>query len=82
MPADIAPRGLVGSVYGIAALGGGLGGMICTEATGIVVDKFHSYLPVFVAAGVMPILATIVLVFLGGRMQKLAPVCRQKGVTS
>ena len=73
MPADIAPRGMVASVYGIAALGGGLGGMISTEATGIVVDSFHSYLPVFLAAGVMPILATLILVILGGRMQVLAP---------
>ena len=71
MPADIAPRGMVGSLYGIAALGGGLGGMIFTEATGIVVDRFHSYSPIFLAAGVMPILATIVLLALGGGMQKL-----------
>jgi len=66
MPADIAPRRLVASLYGITALGGGLGGMIGTEATGIIVDRFHSYMPVFLVTGVLPILATTVLVAQGG----------------
>ena len=51
MPSDIAPRGLVASLYGITAMGGGLGGVIATEATGIVVDRFDSFMPVFVVGG-------------------------------
>jgi ACS family hexuronate transporter-like MFS transporter len=67
MPADVAPRGLVASFYGITALGGGLGGIISTQATGIVADRFHSFAPVFVAAGLLPILATGVLLLPRGR---------------
>jgi ACS family hexuronate transporter-like MFS transporter len=71
LPADIAPRRLVASVYGIASVGGGLGGIIATETTGIVVDRLHSYLPIFVAIGVMPLIATAILAVLGGRMAEL-----------
>jgi MFS transporter, ACS family, hexuronate transporter len=71
MPSDIAPRGLVASLYGITAMGGGLGGVIGTEVTGVVVDRFDSFVPVFVAAGVLPTLATAALVLLGGEMVPL-----------
>jgi ACS family hexuronate transporter-like MFS transporter len=76
IPADIAPRRLVASLYGITALGGGLGGVIFTETTGVVVDRFHSYLPVFFLAGVLPIVATTVLAILGGPMSRSAGVGR------
>jgi ACS family hexuronate transporter-like MFS transporter len=69
LPSDIAPRGLVASLYGITALGGGLGGMIANEATGIVVDRSHSYTAIFAAAGILPFLATVLLRVLGGRME-------------
>jgi ACS family hexuronate transporter-like MFS transporter len=69
LPADIAPRGLVASLYGITALGGGLGGMIANETTGIVVARSHSYAAVFAVAGVLPIVATALLRVLGGRME-------------
>jgi ACS family hexuronate transporter-like MFS transporter len=71
LPADIAPRRLVASVYGIAAVGGGLGGMIATETTGIVVDRFHSYLPIFMGLGIMPLVATLILATLGAGMAPL-----------
>jgi ACS family hexuronate transporter-like MFS transporter len=74
MPSDIAPRGLVASLYGITALGGGLGGMIANETTGIVVDRAHSYGAVFAAAGILPLLATVLLRVLGGRMAPLTGV--------
>ena len=66
IPSDLAPRGLVASCYGINALGGGLGGIVSTEITGIVVDRFHSFTSIFVAAGIMPVLATTTWVVLGG----------------
>ena len=71
LPADIAPHGLVASVYGIASLGGGVGGMIATETTGIVVDRLHSYLPIFMAIGIMPLAATAILATFGARMKPL-----------
>jgi ACS family hexuronate transporter-like MFS transporter len=76
MPSDIAPPELVASVYGIAAMGGGLGGMIFTEATGVIIDRFHSYTPVFMTAGLLPLLATAVLMLLGGKMRVLVAQCQ------
>jgi ACS family hexuronate transporter-like MFS transporter len=71
LPSDVAPRSLVASLYGISALGGGLGGMIANETTGIIVDRSRSYAAVFAAAGILPILATVLLRGLGGRMTPL-----------
>jgi ACS family hexuronate transporter-like MFS transporter len=71
MPSDVAPRSLVASLYGITALGGGLGGMIANETTGIVVERTRSYAAIFAAAGLLPILATLLLRTLGGRMEPL-----------
>jgi ACS family hexuronate transporter-like MFS transporter len=71
MPADVAPRSLVASLYGITALGGGLGGMLANESTGIIVDRYHSYAGIFAAAGILPIVATVLLRTLGGRMEPL-----------
>ena len=56
LPADLFPQHVVASVSGISGTGAALGGMIFTLLTGFVVDRF-SYVPVFVAAGVMPLVA-------------------------
>ncbi len=50
----------------------GFGAMVLTQLTGIVVDRF-SYRPIFVIAGVLPIIATMGIFLLDGR------VCRLKG---
>jgi ACS family hexuronate transporter-like MFS transporter len=63
--ADVVPKGEVASFYGISALGGGLGGIAGNLLTGSVVDRFHSYTLSFVAAGIAPVLATVVWVLLG-----------------
>ncbi len=62
IPSDITPPDLVASVYGISAMGGGLGGIFVTEITGIVADRFHTFTPVLVVAGFLPLLATGLLV--------------------
>jgi len=80
MPSDIAPPELVASVYGIAAMGGGLGGMIFTEATGVIIDRFHSFTPVFMTAGLLPVFATAALVLLGGKMGVLVAHPQGAGV--
>lgn len=53
---DIFPRSVVGSVHGIVATGGGIGGALFTSVAGIVIDKF-SYTPLLVAMGVLHPLA-------------------------
>jgi len=70
LPADIFPKSVVASVYGIAGTAAGFGGMAFTLITGKVVDKF-SYLPIFVAAGILPVVAVILLALLVGRIESL-----------
>ncbi len=56
MPADRFPKNTVGSVWGIASMGAGFGGMVFSLATGWVVDHY-SYVPVFVGFGILPLIA-------------------------
>jgi ACS family hexuronate transporter-like MFS transporter len=82
IPSDMAPAKVVGSFYGISALGGGLGGMVFTEVTGIVADRYHSFVPVFVVSSFLPMLATIILILLSRRMEPLDLVTESKGLAS
>lgn len=64
-PADVFPKHLVGSVWGLASMGAGFGGMIFSLATGWVVDHY-SYVPVFIGFGIVPLIsAAIVWTMLG-----------------
>jgi len=56
MPADRFPKNTVGSVWGIASMGAGFGGMVFSLLTGWVVDHY-SYVPVFVGFGILPVIA-------------------------
>ena len=64
-PADVFPKSTVASVYGLASMGAGFGGMLFTLITGWVVDHY-SYTPVFIGFGILPLIcATILWVWLG-----------------
>jgi len=56
LPADLVPNDVVASISGISGTGAALGGMVFTLVTGVVVDRF-SYVPVFAAAGTLPLIA-------------------------
>jgi len=56
MPADRFPKNTVGSIWGIASMGAGFGGMVFSLVTGWVVDHY-SYLPVFIGFGILPLIA-------------------------
>jgi ACS family hexuronate transporter-like MFS transporter len=70
MPSDFFPEAAVGSVAGLGGLGAGVGSMLFTLATGFVTDHLHTYTPILVAAGVLPILATVVLFVVGGAIDR------------
>jgi len=59
-PADVFPRNVVGSVWGLASMGSGFGGMVFALLTGLVVDR-ESYVPVFIGFGVMPLICAGIL---------------------
>jgi MFS transporter, ACS family, aldohexuronate transporter len=64
-PADVFPKSTVASVYGLASMGSGFGGMLFTLITGWVVDHY-SFTPVFIGFGILPLIcATILWVWLG-----------------
>lgn len=63
LPGDLFPKQLVGSVYGLASMGSGFGGMIFTLLTGWAVDRY-SYTPVFIAFGIMPLVCAAIIWFL------------------
>ncbi len=53
---DIFPRNVVGTVHGIVATGGGIGGALFTSLAGVVIDNY-SYTPLLVLMGVLHPLA-------------------------
>ncbi len=72
MPSDFFAEGMVASVAGLGGVGAGVGAILFTLTTGFVVDHFHSYTPVLVVAGLLPLLGTMVLFFLGGPIRRLS----------
>ena len=70
LPSDFFPESMVGSVAGLGGLGAGLGSMLFTLGTGSVIEYLHSYTPVLITAGLIPILATVVLFAVGGPIRR------------
>jgi ACS family hexuronate transporter-like MFS transporter len=62
-PSDLFPQDVVASVSGLSGFAAGAMGSLFTFAAGAIVDKY-SYLPVFIAAGVIPLLATAAVLIL------------------
>lgn len=59
-PADVFPKNTLASIWGLASMGSGFGGMVFALLTGILVDQF-SYIPVFVGFGIMPLVCAAIL---------------------
>jgi ACS family hexuronate transporter-like MFS transporter len=64
LPSDYFPDAVVGSVMGLSGVGAGVGAMVLTQTTGFIVEH-HSYTPILITAGLLPILATTLLFTLG-----------------
>jgi MFS transporter, ACS family, hexuronate transporter len=63
LPSDLLPQDVVATVTGLSGLAAGLLGAAFTFSVGIIVDRF-SYRPVFLVAGIMPLVATICVLLL------------------
>jgi len=68
MPSDVFPKNTVASVYGLASMGSGFGGMVFTLITGWAIDRY-SYTPVFFGFGIMPLICTLIM------WTTLGPLC-------
>jgi ACS family hexuronate transporter-like MFS transporter len=69
-PADRYPGSVVSSVYGLASMGAGFGGMLFTLITGWMVDHW-SYRPVFVMFGLLPLVCVGVMWWGVGRLERV-----------
>jgi len=70
LPSDFFPQQAVAAVAGLGGVGAGVGAMLYVLTTGWVVDHF-SYTPILIIAGLLPLLGTVVLFMLGGRIQTI-----------
>jgi len=71
LPSDFFPANAVASVAGLGGVGAGVGAIVFTLTTGFVVDHFHSYAPILIVAGLLPVIGTIVLFAVGGPIDRL-----------
>jgi len=67
-PADVFSKNVVGSIWGLAGMGSGLGGMAFVLGTGWLVDHY-SYTPVFFWFGSIPLIALLIIWFVVGPLQ-------------
>src|SRR5262245_27903521 len=59
LPSDTFPRAAVGTVVGIGGAAGAVGGMLISKVTGYILEFTGSYLPVFVIAGSVYLVALL-----------------------
>ena len=69
IPTDVFPKTAVASVYGLASMGSGFGGMVFTLITGWAVERY-SYTPVFFGFGVLPLVCAGILWGFAGKLEK------------
>jgi ACS family hexuronate transporter-like MFS transporter len=65
---DVCDPDSIASVYGLASMGSGFGGMVFALLTGWIVERY-SYTPAFVLFAVLPILCVLVLWFVMGPIE-------------
>jgi ACS family hexuronate transporter-like MFS transporter len=68
LPGDMVPHGLVGTLYGITAFGGGLSSILFMQITGKLVDMQKSFNSVFMIAGMLPLLASVIVLTVTGNI--------------
>jgi ACS family hexuronate transporter-like MFS transporter len=70
-PADVVPKNMVASVWGLASMGSGFGGMLFSWLSGRIIDRY-GYTPVFIAYGIMPLIAAGLVLFIMGPLSPIA----------
>jgi MFS transporter, ACS family, hexuronate transporter len=70
-PPDVVPKSMVATVWGLASMGSGFGGMIFSWLSGRLIDQY-GYGPVFMTYGIMPLIAAALVLFVMGPLSPLA----------
>lgn len=73
LPSDLFPQDVVATVTGLSGFSAGIASTLFTLAVGFLVDRF-SYRPAFIAAGLLPLLATACLLLLARRRRTDSPL--------
>ncbi len=68
-PAEVFPKTAVASVWGLASVGSGLGGMLFQYLSGFLVQRY-GYTPVFIGYGIMPVIALLLVVYGVGPLRR------------
>jgi len=71
LPADMFPRGAVGSVIGIGGTVGAVGGILMSLYAGVVLERIGSYWPLFAVAGSAYFVALACVHFLSPRLARV-----------
>jgi len=69
---DMFPRNAVASVVGMGSFGGAIGGALIATFTGFLLQVTHSYLPIFLIAGLVYLIALLVIQSLSPRLQPVS----------
>jgi ACS family hexuronate transporter-like MFS transporter len=80
MPADVFPARAVASVYGLASMGAGFGGMVFMLLTGWLVDHY-SYIPAFVLFGLIPLVCSSILWTVAGPLTQAPQFLEEQSPT-
>jgi ACS family hexuronate transporter-like MFS transporter len=68
-PPDVFPKNALASVWGLASMGSGFGGMLFMALSGRLIGSF-GYTPVFIGYGIMPVIALGLVLFALGPLQR------------
>jgi len=71
LTSDMFPRRAVGSVVGVGGMAGALGGMAIAKITGYVLQWTGSYVPIFIMASVMYLIALGLIHLLAPRLERV-----------
>jgi ACS family hexuronate transporter-like MFS transporter len=69
LSSDMFPKRAVGSVVGIGGFGGAIGGMVIATFTGLVLQFTGSYVPMFIIAGTVYLIALGIIQLLAPRLE-------------
>jgi ACS family hexuronate transporter-like MFS transporter len=67
-PAEVVPKNMVASAYGLASMGSGFGGMLFSWLSGLLIDRY-GYMPVFIGYGIMPLIVMLLVIFALGPLR-------------
>ena len=72
IPRDLYPKNAVASIWGLASMGSGFGGMFFSLVTGWLVDHY-SFIPAFVLFGCTPMIAALLIWWLPRTIAPASP---------